>query len=233
MANKLSSMTEPCHGCLGLTTRALTWRSYLTDPGTWLFFSGLGILNWSFQKLNFSSSLLQKQIYLLFTFPSLASSVALSVSVNGVTINPKSDSSCPLYFHSPTTPSSLYFMILPYMPFSFIFYHPFLDRSSSPLCPLATKREVWIWLFSKSLSALNAVCSFRHENHTWNVTSSEATISSHDLQELCPDGMINLFEIVFKILSNTFLTNSLKSVQLWTLGSEDSTRQHPDTWSRR
>lgn len=63
----------------------------------------------------------------------------------------------------------------------------------------------------------DAVWSFRHENHTWNVTSSDATISSHDLQELCPDGPINLadsFQNTFKHFSYK-LFEKLSSSEHW------------------
>ena len=119
---------------------------------------------------------------------------------------------------------------------------PFLSFSTSPswlgphhpVSPSYKMRSLDLTILKVPLSS-DAVWSFSHEDHAWNVTSSKATISSlfHDPQEIFPDGIINLFEIVFKIFSNSFLTKFLKTAQLRTLGTEDSSRQHPDASSRR
>lgn len=115
----------------------------------------------------------------------------------------------------------------------FLSYHIILERSLSPPVSPSYKMRSLDQIIPQVPLSSDAVWSVR----AWRpcliyVTSSKATILSHDLQEIFPDGIVNLFEIVFKIFSSPFLI-ALKAAHLWTLGSEDESRQHPDESSRR
>lgn len=129
--------------------------------------------------------------FLLTFLPLAASWLVLPVLVNGVIINPKSDSSFSLCFHPPTTPWSLSFMMLPVVLFSSPFYHTILDRSSLALCLLATKWGVWIDN-PQTPSQLWCCVSLMHEYHAWYILHPlrlpfyPMTLEKYFLMELSP-----------------------------------------------